>query len=93
MIRSFADAATEAVFNGICPKGLAASILTAARRKLAMIDAAHELKDLKSPPGNRLHALRNERAGQYAIRINDQFRICFRWRGGDAYEVEIIDYH
>ena len=55
--------------------------------------AAHELKDLKSPPGNRLHALKNDRVGQYAIRINDQFRVCFRWRGGDAYEVEITDYH
>ena len=93
MIRSFADTATESVFNGICPKGFPSAILATARRKLAMIEAAHELKDLKAPPGNRLHALKNDRIGQYAIRINDQFRVCFRWRGGDAYEVEITDYH
>jgi proteic killer suppression protein len=58
-----------------------------------MIDAAHELKDLRSPPGTQLHLLKDDRAGQYAIRINDQFRVCFRWRGGDAYEVAITDYH
>jgi toxin HigB-1 len=58
-----------------------------------MVDAAHELKDLRSPPGNRLDLLKNDRAGHYAIRINDQFRVCFRWRAGDAYEVEITDYH
>lgn len=93
MIRSFADVLTEAVFNGNCPKGLPSSIVATARRKVAMIDAAYELKDLRSPPGNRLHLLKNDRAGQYAIRINDQFRVCFRWRAGDAYEVEITDYH
>lgn len=58
-----------------------------------MVDAAYELKDLRSRPGNRLHLLKNDRAGHYAIRINDQFRVCFRWRAGDAYEVEITDYH
>jgi toxin HigB-1 len=58
-----------------------------------MLDAAHDLKDLKSPPGNRLHPLLKERAGQHAISINDQFRLCFVWRDGDAHDVEIADYH
>ena len=64
-----------------------------ARRKLEMLDAAILLGDLKSPPGNRLEALKGSRKGQHSIRINDQFRICFRWSGLDSYEVEIVDYH
>jgi proteic killer suppression protein len=64
-----------------------------ALRKLRMLDAAARLDDLRVPPGNRLERLRGDRAGQYSIRINDQWRICFRWHGGDAYEVEIVDYH
>lgn len=64
-----------------------------ALRKLRQLDAAVELRDLASPPGNRLEALRGERQGQHSIRINDQWRICFVWRGGDAFEVEIADYH
>jgi proteic killer suppression protein len=62
-------------------------------RKMQMLDFAVKLDDLKSPPGNRLEALKGSRRGQYSIRINDQFRICFEWRGSDAYEVEITDYH
>ncbi len=64
-----------------------------AQRKLRQLDAAVNLADLASPPGNRLEALRGERAGQHSIRINDQWRICFRWKEGNAYEVEIVDYH
>ncbi len=64
-----------------------------AQRKLRQLDVAAELRDLRSPPGNRLEALKGEREGQYSIRINDQFRICFVWRNGDAYDVEIVDYH
>jgi toxin HigB-1 len=93
MIRSFRDQKTEEVFNGRCPKGFPSDLLKAARRKLRMLDAAHDLKDLKSPPGNRLHPLLKERAGQHAISINDQFRLCFIWRDGEAHEVEITDYH
>ena len=62
-------------------------------RKLRQLDSARELRDLNSPPGNRLEALRGDREGQHSIRINDQWRICFRWQGGDAYDVEITDYH
>lgn len=93
MIRSFRDARTEQVFHGECPKGFPKSLLSVARRKLAMINAAHELKDLKSPPGNKLHPLYKDREGQHAIWINAQYRVCFIWRDGDAYEVEVTDYH
>lgn len=65
----------------------------AALRKLRMLDAAHELSDLRAPPGNRLERLKGDRDGQHSIRIDDQWRICFRWRSGDAYDVEIVDYH
>ena len=64
-----------------------------ALRQLRQLDAAVTLKDLQVPPGNRLEKLRGDRAGEWSIRINDQWRICFRWKGGDAYEVEIVDYH
>jgi len=64
-----------------------------ARRKLRMLNNAQSLSDLRVPPGNRLETLRGDRAGQHSIRINDQWRICFEWREGDAYEVEIVDYH
>ncbi|MGH9671198.1 MAG: type II toxin-antitoxin system RelE/ParE family toxin [Terriglobales bacterium] len=64
-----------------------------AQRKLQQLEAAVELRDLSSPPGNRLEALRGDRKGQHSIRINDQWRICFVWRDGDAYDVEIVDYH
>lgn len=69
------------------------NIESPARRKLEYLDAAAVLKDLRIPPGNRLEALKADRAGQYGIRVNDQFRVCFRWKGGDAYDVEVCDYH
>lgn len=69
------------------------SIEQAARRKLLLLNAAVVLDDLKTPPGNRLHALKNDRKGQHSIAINDQYRVCFVWRDGDAYDVEIVNYH
>lgn len=97
MIQSFADAGTEAVFNAedtraarrTCPRAL----WPVARRKLTQFNAVRELALLAVPPGNRLEALKGARRGQHSIRINDQYRICFRWSGGDAYDVGIIDYH
>ncbi len=70
-----------------------ANLRSAAKKKLAMLHSAGKLEDLRIPPGNRLEALRGDRAGQHSIRINDQFRVCFVWRDGDAYEVEMTDYH
>ena len=92
-IQSFSDAVTEAVFHGRHPKGIPASILAVARRKLRQLHAAGSLVDLSVPPGNRLHPLVRDRAGQHAIRINDQYRICFRWTPVGPTEVEIADYH
>ena len=97
MIRSFADLATEDVFNGVdsrraravCPSGL----WLVARRKLTQPNRVRDLRELAAPPGNRLEALRGDRAGQYSIRINAQYRICFRWEDGYAVEVEVTDYH
>jgi toxin HigB-1 len=93
VIRSFADKRTKAVFEDVPVKGLGPDVRRAARRKLLMLDRAQNLGDLRVPPGNRLEALRGDRAGQHSIRINDQWRICFAWREGDAYDVEIADYH
>ncbi len=93
MIRSYRDSITEQVDQGRCPKGFPADLLKVARRKLAMVHAATELRDLRAPPNNNLHELQHDRKGQHAICINDQFRICFRWHKGDAYEVEITNYH
>ena len=92
MIRSFADRATETLARR-GRVGKFASFERAALRKLEMIRAAKGLDDLRVPPGNRLEALKGNRAGQFSIRINDQFRICFRWENGDAHDVEICDYH
>lgn len=92
MIRSFRDATTEAVFNGECPKGFPADIVKIARRKLRYLHAATRLEDLKAPPGNRLEALKTDRAGQHSIRINDKVR-SFKWTAEGPTEVEIIDYH
>ena len=91
MIRSFRDKATESVFRGEPVKGLSAPFKVA-RRKLRMVHAARELRDLRSP-GNQLEKLHGDREGQYSVRINDQYRVCFEWRDGDAFEVEIVDYH
>lgn len=93
MIRSFRDKRTEAIFDGENPKGFPASLLQVARRKLAIVDAAGMLQDLKTPPGNRLHPLKDDREDQHAIWINSKYRVCFVWRDGDAYDVEVIDYH
>jgi proteic killer suppression protein len=93
MIASFRDKRTAAVVRGRLPKGFPADVLTAARRKLGYLDAATRLEDLRSPPGNRLEALTGDRAGQYSIRVNNQWRVCFVWRDGRAGDVEIVDYH
>ena len=93
MIRSFRDRDTERVFRRERTRKLAPDILRIAQRKLAMLDAAESLSDLRVPPGNRLEKLFGDRDGQHSIRVNDQWRICFRWRGGDAQDVEIVDYH
>ena len=93
MIRSFGDKQTAAVFAGHRARGLPSFIQDAARRKLKMLDAAASLHDLRTPPGNRLEVLAGRRKGQYSIRINDQWRICFAWDGKDAHEAAIVDYH
>ena len=92
-IRSFRSTLTEAVAQGRSVKGFPADLVRSAARKLIMLDSAITLDDLRSPPGNRLEALKADRAGQYSIRINDQWRIVFRWRDGGAEDVEIVDYH
>jgi proteic killer suppression protein len=93
MIRSFKDAKTEEVFNGRCPKGFPTGILKAARRRLGMLDAVQRLEDLSAAPGNKLHMLKGKRQGQYAIWVNDQYRVCFEWSDAGASNVEIVDYH
>jgi proteic killer suppression protein len=93
MIASFACAETERVFRAELSRRLPQTIQRAARRKLLGLDAATELRELAVPPGNRLEALKGGRAGQHSIRINDQWRICFHWREGNAHDVEIVDYH
>lgn len=93
MIRSFRDKATEAVFDGESPKGFPADLVKVARRKLRYLHAASDLRDLRSPPGNRLESLAGERKGQHSIRINDQFRVCFVWTTEGPAGVEIVDYH
>jgi toxin HigB-1 len=93
VIRSFADERTRDVFEGRQPKGIFAQILKTARRKLNYLDAATSLDALKVPPGNKLHPLHDDRAGQHAIWINDQFRLCFRWTETGPGDVEIVDYH
>jgi toxin HigB-1 len=92
VIRSFADKATARIFSGEQPRGMARELATVARRKLAAINAAERLDDLRVPPGNRLEALRGDRSGQHSIRINGQWRVVFVWREDGAHEVEIVDY-
>ena len=97
MIRSFKNAGTEAIFDGdntkearrVCPRPL----WQLAARKLDQLDSVHSLEALRIPPGNRLESLKGERKGQYSIRINDQYRICFVWAEAEPDEVEIVDYH
>lgn len=93
MIGSFADNETEKVFRRQHFRRLPSDIQRPAQRKLAMLDAAERLYDLRSPPGNRLESLKGDRKDQHSIRINDQWRICFRWQAGNAHDVEIVDYH
>lgn len=92
MIKTFAHTDTEALFNGVRVRRFV-NMEGSPRRKLEYLDAAGVLKDLRVPPGNRLKALEGDRSGQHSIRVNDQFCVCFRWKGGDAYNVEITDYH
>lgn len=92
MIADFRCKHTRALFEGESPARFRA-IAAVALRKLDMLDAATQLEDLRIPPANRLEALKGDRAGQYSIRINDQWRICFEWRQGRAWRVEIVDYH
>jgi toxin HigB-1 len=93
MIKSFRDRATEKVFNRIIVKKFSIQLQKLAQRKLEILDASELLNDLRIPPGNRLEKLSGDLKGQYSIRITDQWRICFRWKGGDAFDVEITDYH
>lgn len=92
MIGSFADGDTERLAGGVRVARFVA-FERVAMRKLRQLQAAAVLSDLRVPPGNRLEALKGDRAGQYSIRINDQYRVCFRWQEGRAEEVEIVDYH
>lgn len=93
VIRSFRDRDAERLFARRPVRRWSPELQQVALRKLRMLDAAERLDDLRVPPGNRLERLRGDRARQHSIRINDQWRICFRWRSGDAYDVEVVDYH
>ena len=93
MIRSFRGRDTEEVFRRKPTRAFPPEILRVALRKLLILDAAESLGDLRIPPSNRLEKLIGSRKGQYSIRVNDQWRICFEWRGTDAHEVDIVDYH
>ena len=93
MIRSFGDRDTRRLFARQPVRKLGPTLQRVALRKLRQLDAAVSLEDLRVPPGNRLEKLGRDRAGQHSIRINDQWRVCFRWVGGDAHDVEIVDYH
>jgi toxin HigB-1 len=91
--RSFADKRTAAIWADLMPKGFPNDLAKVARRKLRMLASATRLEDLQRPPGNRLETLIGDRAGQYSIRVNEQWRLCFVWRDGDAFDVEVVDYH
>ena len=93
MILSFKDKDTESIWNQTPIRRLAQSVQVSALRKLFMISRARSLKDLNTLPGNRLELLKGNREGQFSIRINDKWRICFKWEDGNAYDVEIADYH
>lgn len=93
MIRSFADRETERLFARTPGRRFPPELHRVMLRKLLQLDAADRLDDLRIPPGNRLEALKGDRKGQHSIRVNDQWRVCFRWDDGDAYEAEIVDYH
>jgi proteic killer suppression protein len=93
VIGSFKDDRTRAAFEGEAGKGFPADLLVVTRRKLGYLNAATTLNDLRAPPGNRLEALKGSRAGQYSIRVNDQWRICFVWTAEGPQDVEFVDYH
>lgn len=93
MIKGFRDKDTDRLFHGYFVRRLPHDLQRLARRKLLQLDAATVLETLRVPPGNRLEALGKDRKGQHSVRINDQWRICFTWRDGHAYDVEIVDYH
>ena len=92
-IKTWACERTQAIFEGESPDIVPRNLLKRAHGKLLILHAAADVRDLRVPPANRLEKLHGDRAGQYSIRINDQYRICFSWRGSDAYQVEIVDYH
>jgi proteic killer suppression protein len=93
VIRSLRCRETERIWHGETSRKFPHDIQPTARRKLRMLNNAQRLEDLRAPPGNRLEALKGDRSGQHSIRINDPWRICFRWMDGDAHDVEIVDYH
>ncbi len=93
VIRSFKCRETEKIWGGQSSRKFPHNIQNTARRKLRIINNAQDLRDLRIPPANNLEALHMDRQGQHSIRINDQYRICFIWRSGEAYQVEIVDYH
>lgn len=92
-IQNFRDRETALIWSGAQSRRLPVDVQQVARRKLRMLNAAQNLADLRIPPANRLKALNGDRTGQHSIRINDQWRICFRWHGGHAHDVTIVDYH
>jgi len=93
VIQSFADRDTERLFQREPVRRFPAELHRTMLRKLGLVDAAEQLEDLRLPPGNRLEKLKGDRAGQHSIRVNDQWRICFRWNDGNAYDVQLVDYH
>lgn len=93
MIRSFASKETESIWQGQRSRRLPGDIQDRALRKLRQLDASRIVDDLRNPPGNRLEMLKGARAGQWSIRINEQWRLCFHWEKGEAHDVEITDYH
>jgi proteic killer suppression protein len=93
VIRNFRDRETELIWQGQISRRLPQDIQSIARRKLRMLNNARTLNDLRVPPANRLESLRGDRKGQHSIRVNDQWRVCFVWKEGDACDVEIVDYH
>jgi len=93
VIRSFKDSIAETIFNRERSRRFPAKLHRLALKKLLLLDAADTIEDLRLPPGNRLEKLKRDRKGQHSIRINDQWRICFKWDTGEAFEVEIVDYH
>ena len=93
MIQSFADRDTERLFHRESVRRFPAGLQRVMLRKLVQVDAAEQLDDIRVPPGNRLEKLKGDRASQHSISVNDQWRICFRWKDGNAFEVTVVDYH